>query len=73
MVRISMRVDVHCDACTTGVDPSCAKCGGSRVLDETFSAWLALRPGTVDGTELVPSAQLPGVVQPVRFRVRVVS
>lgn len=71
MVRISMRVDVHCDACNAGVDASCAKCGGSRVLDETFSAWLALRPGTTDGTELVPSAQLPGVVRPVTFRVRV--
>ena len=71
MVRISMRVDVHCDACNAGLDQTCAKCGGSRVLDETFSAWLALRPGTADGTELAPSAQLPGVVRPVTFRVRV--
>ena len=73
MVRISMRVDVHCDACNAGVDQTCAKCGGSRVLDETFSAWLALRPGTSSGTELVPSAQLPGVIQPVTFRVRVAA
>ncbi len=73
MVRISMRVDVHCDACTAGVDPTCARCGGTRVLDETFSAWLALRPGTTDGAEVVPSAQLPGVIRPVRFRVRVTA
>jgi hypothetical protein len=70
MIRISMRVDLHCDACNAGVDQSCAKCGGSRVLDETYSAWLALRPGVADGTVLRPSAQLPGVIREVMFRVR---
>jgi curved DNA-binding protein CbpA len=71
MIRIAMRVHVVCEACD-GVR-KCGRCGGSRRYDESFSAWLALRPGTVDGTELVPSAQLPGVVQPVRFRVRLVG
>jgi DnaJ-class molecular chaperone len=70
MIRISMRVDVHCDACNAGVDQSCARCGGSRVIDETYSAWLALRPGVTDGTVLRPSAQLPGVIREVAFRVR---
>jgi DnaJ-class molecular chaperone len=70
MIRISMRVDIHCDACNAGVDSSCTRCGGARVLDETYSAWLALRPGVADGTVLRPSAQLPGVVREVTFRVR---
>lgn len=38
--------------------------------DDVFSAWLAVRPGTQDGTILKPSAQLPNIVQPVSFRVR---
>jgi DnaJ-class molecular chaperone len=70
MIRISMRVDIHCDACNVGVVPHCGRCGGSRVANETYSAWLALRPGVVDGTVLRPSAQLPGVIREVRFRVR---
>jgi len=72
MIRISMRVDVHCDACNAGVDQYCGRCGSARVLDETYSAWLALRPGTTAGTVLTPSAQLPNVVHPVTFRVNVV-
>ena len=38
--------------------------------DELFSAWLTIPPGVQDGTMLAPSAQLPGVVRPVTFRVR---
>jgi hypothetical protein len=38
--------------------------------DELFSAWLALRPGTDEGTVLRPSVLLPKM-QPVEFRVRV--
>ena len=71
MIRISMRVDVFCEACD-GVR-ACGQCDGKRTYDETFSAWLALRPGTVDGTEIMPSAQLPGVIKPVAFRVRVMK
>jgi hypothetical protein len=56
MVTISMRVPV--------------RCGDNRVVDELFSAWLAVRPGVADGTILVPSALLPGMVGEVRFRVR---
>lgn len=70
MIRISMRVDIHCDACNAAVDASCMRCGGARVLDETYSAWLALRPGVADGTVLRPSAQLCGVLREVLFRVR---
>jgi curved DNA-binding protein CbpA len=55
MVVISMRVPVR---------------SASGIADEVYSAWLAIRPGTVDGTIVRPSAQLPGVVKPVAFRVR---
>jgi curved DNA-binding protein CbpA len=40
--------------------------------DELFTAWLALRPGSVDGTLLRPSVLLPGM-QPVAFRLRVLD
>lgn len=36
---------------------------------ELFSAWLALRPGTVEGALLHPSVLLPGM-RPIAFRVR---
>jgi curved DNA-binding protein CbpA len=38
--------------------------------DAVYSAWLAVRPGVADGTILVPSASLPDMLRPVRFRVR---
>jgi curved DNA-binding protein CbpA len=40
--------------------------------DELFTAWLALRPGSVDGTLLRPSVLLPGM-QPLAFRLRVLA
>jgi molecular chaperone DnaJ len=70
MVTISMRVPVHCPACAMDAAGSCAQCGGRRTVDELFSAWLAVRPGVADGTVLIPSALLPGMVGPVSFRVR---
>jgi curved DNA-binding protein CbpA len=55
MVRIAMRVEVR---------------DGDRIIEEPFSAWLAVRPGVADGTLLKPSANLPNMVQPIVFRVR---
>jgi curved DNA-binding protein CbpA len=55
MITISMRVPVH---------------DGERTTEELYSAWLAVRPGTIDGTILTPSARLPGMIHPVVFRVR---
>ncbi len=46
---------------------------GSETIEDVFSAWLAIRPGVADGAAIAPSAQLPGVIEPVRFRVRVPS
>jgi curved DNA-binding protein CbpA len=43
---------------------------GEETVEDLYSAWLAIRPGVPDGAEITPSAQLPGVVEPVRFRVR---
>jgi curved DNA-binding protein CbpA len=69
MIAISLRVDARCGRCH-GADPACVASGGTGTTDELFSAWLALPPGVADGTLLEPSAQLPGVVQRVHFRVR---
>ena len=55
MIRISMRVEVKTP---TGLG------------EEVWSAWLAVKPGMKDGTNLTPSAWLPGMVHPVYFRVR---
>jgi len=79
MATISMQVPVRCPACAAGAGPDaatlghCARCGSKRTVDELFSAWLAVRPGVADGAVLNPSALLPGMVQPVSFRVRVRS
>ena len=67
MVTIAMPVAIRCPSCTTG---PCVHCGGTRAVDELFAAWLAIRPGTIDGTMLSPSVQFPGVLRPVVFRVR---
>jgi hypothetical protein len=68
MITVAMDVPVRCTGCTG--DVSCRTCNGTRTVYERFSAWLALRPGTGDGTVLDPSVQLPGVIEPVKFRVR---
>ena len=70
MVSISMRVPIHCPACTAATAASCARCQGTGLLDEAFSAWLAVPPGVDHGAILHPSALLPGMVRPVSFRVR---
>ncbi|HSR96630.1 MAG TPA: hypothetical protein VLM79_06145, partial [Kofleriaceae bacterium] len=67
MVTIAMPVAIRCPSCTTG---PCDDCGGTRTVNELFAAWLAIRPGTRDGTTLSPSVQLPGVLRPVVFRAR---
>ena len=59
MVTISMRVPVR-------------KAGGP-IVDEVFSAWLAVPPGVRDGEILPPSALLPGMVNRVLFRVRLIG
>jgi molecular chaperone DnaJ len=70
MATISMRVPVHCPACADETKTSCTRCGGKGSVQDLFSAWLAVRPGVADGTILTPSAQLPGVLRPVSFRVQ---
>jgi len=67
MVTISMRVPVRCPACTSG----CASCGSTGAIDELFAAWLAVPPEVEDGTVLHPSVNLPGMLEPVAFRVRI--
>ena len=49
----------------------CAKCGMKRTRDDLYAAWLAVPPDAFDGELLIPSAMLPGMVQPVSFRVRI--
>lgn len=70
MVTVAMRTFVHCPACRGSTNIPCPECRNERVLEEQYSAWLAIRPGVEDGTVLTPSAQLPDVVTPVRFRAR---
>jgi curved DNA-binding protein CbpA len=72
MATISLQVDLHCPDCAKRGEPSatCPRCHGRRTIEELYSAWLAIRPGATDGEILTPSATLPGMVQPVRFRVR---
>jgi DnaJ-class molecular chaperone len=71
MVEISLRVPVRCAKCGAVAAKTCARCEGSGVGEELFSAWLAVRPGVADGTVLQPSAWLPGMLERVYFRVRV--
>jgi len=74
MITISMYVDLWCPACGGGrTRPAagCRRCAGAGTVEELFSAWLAVPPGVGAGEVLVPSAELPGMVERVRFRVRV--
>jgi molecular chaperone DnaJ len=71
MVTISMRVPVRCIACGGRNVASCSRCEGQGTVEELFSAWLAVPPEARDGTILLPSALLRGMVRPVRFRTRV--
>ena len=73
MVTIAMRVPVRCPACVGKGMAACDRCGGKRVLDDLFSAWLAIPPGVQDGEILPPSALLAGMINRVVFRVRLLS
>jgi hypothetical protein len=75
MVSLSMWVDLWCPACAAKGLPGagCAKCGGRRTVQELYAAWLGVPPGVASGEELKPSAVLDGMVETVRFRVRVTS
>jgi DnaJ-class molecular chaperone len=70
MIRIAMRVPVRCTGCAAVPSAACAACEGRRVVEDVFSAWLAVPPDAPDGTVLHPSARLPGMIDPVSFRVR---
>ena len=74
MATVSMPVELWCPDCA-GQAPSveCERCGGKRKVRELFSAWLAVPPGVTAGEELAPSVELPGMVTPVRFRVRLLA
>lgn len=69
MITIAMRVRARCPACASDAAQSCATCRSTRMIDELYSAWLAVPPGVIDGAILKPSALLPGMV-PISFRVR---
>ena len=73
MVQVSLRVEVWCPECAARKRPptGCARCEGKGTVEELFSAWLAVPPGVNTGEVLTPSAELPGMVEPVRFRVQV--
>jgi hypothetical protein len=72
MISLSMWVDLWCPACAAKGLPAagCAKCGGGRTVRELYAAWLGVPPGVTEGEELRPSAFLDGMVERVRFRVR---
>jgi DnaJ-class molecular chaperone len=71
MIRISMRVLIRCPACAGSSGAACTRCTDSRIVEEVFSAWLALPPGVGNGTILTPSALMPGMLKPVKFRVTI--
>jgi len=70
MITIAMRVQVRCPACAADPKAPCGKCGGKRVVDDLYSAWLAVPAGVLDGELLPPSALMPGMINRVLFRVR---
>jgi molecular chaperone DnaJ len=69
MISIAMRVPVRCKKCSSGAS-GCSQCGGRGWTEELFSAWLAVPPEVADGTVLLPSELLPGMVHPIRFVAR---
>ena len=70
MITIAMRVAVRCPACAADATQPCPQCGSTRMVDDLFSAWLAVPPGVTHGAVLKPSALLPGMLRPVSFRIR---
>jgi DnaJ-class molecular chaperone len=79
MISVSMHVELWCPNCAApghaaqARSARCARCGGTRTVEELYSAWLAVVPGVTAGELLTPSAELPGMVEPVRFRVRLAA
>jgi molecular chaperone DnaJ len=73
MISIAMRVPVRCAACVGNGMAACDRCDGKRVIDDLFSAWLAVPPGVQDGEILPPSALMPGMINRTVFRVRLFS
>ena len=73
MITIAMRVQVRCPACAEDPKAACDVCRGKRVVDDLFSAWLAVPAGVLDGEILPPSAFLPGMIKRLLFRVRTSS
>jgi curved DNA-binding protein CbpA len=70
MAMVALPVEIHCPACAnTKAAAPCKRCRGTRIAEELFSAWLAIPPGVTPGQTLAPSAELPGTIDPVRFRV----
>jgi DnaJ-class molecular chaperone len=67
MVTIAMWVDVTCANCARMPSAPCSRCGGTRTTKELYSAWLAIPPEVKAGERLTPSADLPGMLRPVRF------
>jgi molecular chaperone DnaJ len=71
MVTVSLHVELWCPDCAAQERSiECMRCGGRRMVRELFSAWLAVPPGVTAGEVLAPTVELPGMVTPVRFRVR---
>jgi hypothetical protein len=68
MLTITLSMPVRCTCVPTTA--ACPRCRGTGATDELYSAWLALPPDAPDGTILVPSAELEGVLRKVTFRVR---
>ena len=73
MISIAMRVPVRCPACVGKGMAACDRCGGKRVIDDLFSAWMAVPAGVQDGEILPLSALMPGMINRVVFRVRLLS
>jgi hypothetical protein len=72
MATVSMPVELRCPDCEgQEVFEACERCEGKRTVRELFSAWLAVPPGVTESEVLAPSVELPGMVAPVRFRVRI--
>jgi DnaJ-class molecular chaperone len=75
MATISLRADLRCPECAAKGLPAegCVRCAGAGVVDELYSAWLAIPPGVAEGELLAPTVELPGMIEPVRFRLRMAT
>src|SRR5207253_1970443 len=74
MAMVALTVDIHCPDCAAkDRSATCPRCNGRRTVEELFSAWLTIPPAVSAGTVLAPSVELPGTIDPVRFRIRLVA